>query len=234
MAEKKIIVVEDEPDIQDVIRYNLEREGFVVSSALDGEEGLTMIRAKAPNLVVLDLMLPGIDGLEICRQLKKDPQTESIPIVIVTAKGEESDVILGLGLGADDYIAKPFSPKVLVARVKAVLRRREAHAVNQSKHKIAVKGIAIDDLRHEITVDGSIVDFTASEFRLLHFLASHSGRVFTREQILNHVVGEGNFVVDRNIDVHVRMIRKKLGPYREIIKTIRGIGYRMEEDRGSE
>ena len=234
MADKKIIVVEDEPDIQDVIRYNLEREGFGVSSALNGEEGLAMIRMKAPDLVVLDLMLPGIDGLKICRQLKRDPQTESIPIVIVTAKGEESDVILGLGMGADDYIAKPFSPKVLVARVKAVLRRRETHANNKAKDKVSIKGISIDTMKHEVIVDGGVVEFTASEFRLLQFLASHAGRVFTREQILNHVVGEGNFVVDRNIDVHVRMIRKKLGPYRDIIKTIRGIGYRMEEDRGSE
>lgn len=234
MADKKIVLVEDEPDIQDVVRYNLEREGFGVHSALDGEEGLALIRSKKPNLVVLDLMLPGIDGLEICRQLKKDPQTEEIPIVIVTAKGEESDVILGLGMGADDYIAKPFSPKVLVARVKAVLRRREAYASSKVQSKTVIKGITIDSVKHEVTVDGTPIEFTASEFRLLHFLASHAGRVFTREQILNHVVGEGNFVVDRNIDVHVRMIRKKLGVYRDIIKTIRGIGYRMDEDRGSE
>jgi two-component system phosphate regulon response regulator PhoB len=137
-------------------------------------------------------------------------------------------------MGADDYITKPFSPKVMVARAKAVLRRREAHASNEVQKKTIIKGIAIDSVKHEVTVDGVVVEFTASEFRLLHYLASHAGRVFTREQILNHVVGEGNFVVDRNIDVHVRMIRKKLGAYRDIIKTIRGIGYRMDEDRGSE
>jgi two-component system phosphate regulon response regulator PhoB len=226
---EKIVVIEDEEDILEVISYNLRREGFEVTTSTSGEDGLTKIERNAPNLVILDLMLPEIDGLDLCRKLKSDPVTQSIPVIMVTAKGEESDVVLGLGMGADDYVVKPFSPKELVARVKAVLRRSRAVPEQDRKERIARNGLIIDPQRHDVRVDGESVTLTATEFRLLHFLASHPGRVFTRDQLLTRVIGEEAIVIDRNIDVHVRAIRKKLGEHRQIIETIRGVGYRFKD-----
>jgi len=225
----KIVVIEDEEDILEVIAYNLKREGYDVTTSTSGEDGLTKIERFAPNLVILDLMLPEIDGLDLCRKLKSDPVTQSIPVIMVTAKGEESDVVLGLGMGADDYVVKPFSPKELVARVKAVLRRSRSAPEKERKDRIARDGIIIDPQRHDVRVDGESVTFTATEFRLLHFLASHPGRVFTRDQLLTRVIGEEAIVIDRNIDVHVRAIRKKLGEQRQLIETIRGVGYRFKD-----
>lgn len=230
MKIEKIIVIEDESDILEVIAYNLRREGYEVLVSQDGEEGLEQIERSAPDLVVLDLMLPTIDGLEICRKLKTDPVTRSIPVVIVTAKGEESDIVLGLGVGADDYVTKPFSPKELVARVKAVLRRGTMKDDVGKKERIEKNGLTIDVKRYEVRVDSKPVRFTATELRLLHFLASHPGRVFTRDQLLSRVIGEDAIVIDRNIDVHVRAIRKKLGDYRGYIETVRGVGYRFQEN----
>lgn len=230
MKRGKVAVIEDEVDILEVIEYNLIREGFQVCKASDGETALRLVQKEAPDLVLLDLMLPKVDGLEVCRQLKVDPQTRSIPIIMVTAKGEESDIVLGLGIGADDYVTKPFSPNELVGRVKAVLRRGPLQQEENFQHRIARGPVAVDSERHEVKVDGKRVSFTPTEFRLLHFLLSHPGRVFTREQILDKVSGEGVFIVDRNVDVHVRALRRKLGKRAELIETIRGVGYRFQDE----
>jgi two-component system alkaline phosphatase synthesis response regulator PhoP len=226
---EKIVVIEDEDDILEVIAYNLKREGYEVITSTSGEDGLEKIEKSSPQLVVLDLMLPEIDGLELCRKLKSDPLTRNIPVIMVTAKGEESDVVLGLGVGADDYVTKPFSPRELVARVKAVLRRSHIRPEENSRERIARDGVLIDPQRHDVQVDGATVSLTATEFRLLHFLATHPGRVFTRDHLLTRVIGEDAIVIDRNIDVHVRSIRKKLGAHRELIETIRGVGYRFRD-----
>jgi DNA-binding response OmpR family regulator len=224
-----ILVIEDETDILEVIEYNLRREGYRVLTSGDGEQGLSTARRDAPDLVLLDLMLPGLDGIEVCRKLKEDPVTRDIPIVMLTAKSEESDVVLGLGVGADDYLAKPFSPKELVARVKAVLRRGPLKEENGSGKKVSYLGLVIDSGRHKAYIDGDPVDFTATQFRLLSFFAAHPGRVFSRDHLLSRVIRGDAIVIERNIDVHVRAIRKKLGPYRDLIETIRGVGYRFQE-----
>ena len=226
---EKIVVIEDETDILEVIAYNLKREGYEVVTSTSGEDGLEKIEKTKPNLVVLDLMLPEVDGIELCRKLKADPVTQGIPVIMVTAKGEESDVVLGLGVGADDYVTKPFSPRELTARVKAVLRRSKGRAEVDKGERLAFEGIVIDPQRHEVKVDDESVLLTATEFRLLHFLASHPGRVFTRDHLLTRVIGDDAIVIDRNIDVHVRAIRKKLGSRRELIETIRGVGYRFKD-----
>jgi two-component system alkaline phosphatase synthesis response regulator PhoP len=230
MSKPKILVVEDEADIIEIIAYNLSREGFRVLSSRNGEEALDLARSQEPDLVLLDLMLPGMDGLEVCRQLKDEPRGAELPIIMVTAKGEESDVVLGLGVGADDYIVKPFSPRELVARVKAVLRRGPLkEKPGPPGERIEREGLAIDANKFQVRVDGESVPITATEFRLLHYLARHPGRVFTRNQLLARVIGDEAVVIDRNIDVHVRSLRKKLGPYRELIETQRGVGYRFKD-----
>jgi len=225
----KIVVVEDEPDILEVLSYNLKREGFKVKSALDGSRGLELIQQQLPDLVLLDLMLPGMDGLQICQQLKQQASTQNIPIIIVTAKGEESDVVLCLGVGADDYIAKPYSPKELIARVKAVIRRSELNSQQPQTTAILIDRLHIDANKHKVTLGSTEVKLTATEFRLLHYLASHPGRVFSRELLLNQAFGSDADVVDRNIDVHIRAIRKKIDPDQHFIETIRGVGYRFRE-----
>ncbi len=229
MKREQIVVIEDENDILDVIEYNLAREGYRVRAFRDGEEGLEGVRRHAPDLVLLDLMLPGLDGIEVCRRLKQDPLTRSIPILMVTAKGEESDVVLGLGVGADDYVTKPFSPKELVARVAAVMRRGPLKEDRGAGERLSFDGLVVDVGRHEVTVDGAPISFTATELRLLHFLASHPGRVFTRDHLLSRVIGEDAVVLDRNIDVHIGALRKKLGRHRDRIETVRGVGYRFSD-----
>jgi DNA-binding response OmpR family regulator len=230
MSRRTILVVEDEPDIAEVIQYNLVREGYRVDVVGDGEHALERIVREAPDLVLLDLMLPGLDGLELCRRMKEDPVTRPIPVIMVTAKGEESEVVLGLGVGADDYMAKPFSPRELTARVRAVLRRGPVRVETTKRERVAREGLVVDAVKHEVRVDGDRVTFTATEFRLLHLLASHPGRAFTRDELLSRVIGEHATVTDRNIDVHVRTIRQKLGPRREMIETVRGVGYRFREE----
>jgi DNA-binding response OmpR family regulator len=230
MSKVKIVIIEDEPDIIEVMSYNLKREGFLVSSSRRGDEGLSLVRKQSPALVLLDLMLPGTDGLSVCQQLKADLMTREIPIIMVSAKGEESDVVIGLGLGADDYIAKPFSPRELLARVKAVLRRsllQQDQQKEQQKSRLQIDELTIDALRHEVAISGEPIKLTATEFKLLYQLAAQPGRAFSREQLLNRVIGDGVVVVDRNIDVHVRSVRKKLGDYSRMIETIRGVGYRF-------
>lgn len=228
MKKKKIIVVEDEPDLVDVVTYNLEREGYSVLASQRGDEGLNLVRSKAPDLVLLDLMLPGMDGLSICRQMKSDSSMREIPIIIASAKGEESDVVIGLEMGADDYLAKPFSPRELLARIRAVLRRG-APTADVRDDRIVIRDLVIDSRKHEVKINDGVVSLTSTEFKLLHHLASSKGRAFSREQLLNRVVGMGVVVVDRNIDVHIRALRKKLGNHSDMIQTIRGVGYRFVE-----
>jgi two-component system phosphate regulon response regulator PhoB len=232
MGAPRILVIEDEPDIVEVLTYNLTREGYQVLSAKDGEEGLRKARQENPSLVLLDLMLPGIDGVELCRRLKADQATRAIPIIMVTAKGDESDVVLGLGLGADDYVKKPFSPKEVVARVRAVLRRAVERRAELKGERLAVRGLVIDQRRHEVRVDGKKIDLTPTEFRLLRALAARPGEVFERQELLSHAVGPDTVVVDRSIDVHVNSIRKKLGKQRDLIQTVRGVGYRFADRKG--
>jgi DNA-binding response OmpR family regulator len=229
MSAATIAVIEDEEDIREIISYNLSREGFEVQAFGDGGEGLSEVKRSPPDLVLLDLMLPGLDGTEICRELKSNGGTRNIPVIMVTAKGEESDIVLGLGLGADDYVTKPFSPKELVARVKAVLRRGGVENEQEPSERITVGQVVIDSGRHEVSVEGKPVVFTATEFRLIHFLANHPGRVFTRDQLIGRIIGDGAIVIDRNIDVHVRAVRKKLGEQRDLIETVRGVGYRFRD-----
>ena len=227
MKKPKIVVIEDEVDILEVINYNLSKEGFDVCSALDGEEGLALIKKEVPDLVLLDLMLPGLDGIEICRKLKTDYSTRSIHIIMVTAKGEESDIVLGLGMGADDYMVKPFRPRELMARIRSVLRRGEF--IEEGEGVVSIDELVIDINRHEVKLEGKIIVLTAMEFKLLHFLASHPGQVFTRENLLNHISSDDTFIIDRNIDVHIRSIRKKLNKHRELIETIHRVGYRFRD-----
>lgn len=228
-ATRHLILIEDEQDIADLLVYNLEREGYQVTAFRDGREGFDAITRIGPDLILLDLMLPGMDGIEICRALRADPRTAGTGIIMVTAKGEESDMVLGLGIGADDYITKPFSPREVIARVKAVLRRNRRSGGNSAEERIDAGPLQIDISRHEAQLDSQPINLTATEFRLLYFLASHPGRVFSRDQIIGHVIGDGAFVVDRNIDVHVRSIRKKLGESKHLIETVRGVGYRFTD-----
>lgn len=228
MSKKKIFVVEDEHDLLELLDYNLTREGFAVTSAVDGEEAAGKIPRELPDLVLLDLMLPGLDGLEVCRLLKKNPKTAAIPIVMVTAKGEESNIVAGLELGADDYITKPFSMKVLVARVRSILRRKEERRADKDA-VIRIHDIVINPGRHEVLVKGTKVEMTFSELRILHFLAGRPGWVMTRQQIVDAVRGDDYAVTDRSVDVQIVGIRKKLGALSDCIETVRGVGYRFKE-----
>lgn len=230
-TKEKILVIEDEEDIQELIRYNLSREGYRVASALSGEEGLRVAIREKPDLVVLDLMLPGIDGIEVCRRLKADHLTRHIPVVMVTAKGEEADVVTGLELGADDYLTKPFSPKILTARIRAVIRRRDQETTKAAEEPIQRGDILIHPGRREVLVGGSRValDLTFTEFNILHLLASRPGWVFTRGQIVDAVRGDDYHVTERSVDVHVVGLRRKLGSHGDLIETVRGVGYRFRE-----
>ncbi len=231
MSGEKIVVIEDEPDILEVLCFNLEREGFQVLSAGSGGAGLETVTRESPDLVLLDLLLPGVDGLDVCRRLRSRPETAHIPVIMVTAKGEESDVVLGLGVGADDYIQKPFSPRELVARVKAVLRRvRFDDSRAAPEQRVACGPVVVEPARHRVLVDGERVEVTPTEFRLIHYLVAHPGRVFTRDQLINRSIGEQAVVIDRNIDVHIRSLRQKLGRHRRLIETVRGVGYSFRDD----
>lgn len=227
MAKEPILIVEDDPDIVELLQYTLEREGYPVISAQNGEKGLAEARRRKPGLIVLDLMLPGLDGLGVCKALKGDDATKGIPIVMLTAKGEESDIVLGLEFGADDYVKKPFSPRELVARIRTVLRRGEP--VTESKTRIEIGEVVLDRERHEVTVSGEEIPFTRSEFRLLWTLAKHPGRVYTREELVERLTDGEVVILDRNIDVHVSSIRKKLGDDHPVVLTVRGVGYKCIE-----
>jgi len=225
---EKILVVEDEEDILELLRFNLSKEGFQVSGAGSGEEALKLARAEAPDLILLDLMLPGVDGLEVARRLKSDTQTRDISIVMLTAKGEEADIVAGLEIGADDYITKPFSRKILVARLRAVLRRKDAKALDEGS-SLAIHDVVIHPGRREVLIKGKPVELTFTEFGILHFLARRPGWVFTRSQIVDAVRGDDYFVTDRAVDVQIVGLRKKLGQAGKCVETVRGVGYRFRE-----
>ncbi|MBN2241613.1 MAG: response regulator [Acidobacteria bacterium] len=232
MAKGRILVIDDEADLIELVRYNLEQEGFKVRSASDGESGLSIAIQEMPELVLIDLMLPGMDGLEVCRSLRADSRTSSIPIIMLTAKSAESDRIVGLELGADDYVIKPFSPRELAARVKAVLRR--SLPPRSQSRVIHRGGLSIDTARREVNLNGTPVELTATEFRLLQFFAEHPGRVFSRSELIDAALGREVSVVDRTIDVHITGLRKKLAGYSAWIETVRGFGYRFREENDFE
>ena len=230
MSRQSVLVVEDEEDIMEVIRFNLEKEGYEVHQALSGEKALQVIENNLPSLVLLDLMLPGINGLDLCRIFKQNDRTKAIPVIMLTAKSEDADIVAGLEMGAEDYITKPFSPRVLLARVRTVLRRRETWVKDDSS-VIQVEGMQIHPGRHEVTMGENVVDLTPSEFRILHYLARRPGWVYSRDQIIDAIRGQGYVVTDRAIDVQVVGLRKKLGDYGKFIETVRGIGYRFRDRR---
>jgi two-component system phosphate regulon response regulator PhoB len=232
MPKKTILAIDDEKDLIDLVRYNLEKEGFQVRGALDGETGLAMALQDKPDVVLVDLMLPGLDGLEVCRRLRADSRTASIPLIMLTAKSGESDRIVGLELGADDYVTKPFSTRELTARVRALLRRTAGH--HEPPALLRRGELTIDLDRREVAYGGKPVELTATEFRMLHFLASHPGRVFSRSELIDHVLGRDVEVIDRTVDVHVMAVRKKLGKHGVLVETVRGFGYRFREEEDSQ
>jgi DNA-binding response OmpR family regulator len=227
MAKGTILVIDDEKDLIELVSYNLKKEGFAVKGELDGEAGLAKAKTDLPDLVLVDLMMPGIDGLEVCRRLRSDTRTAAIPIIMLTAKSAESDRVVGLELGADDYVTKPFSPRELAARVKAVLRRTSPQTAPST---VIRRGeLTIDLTRREVSCGKDSIALTASEFRLLHFLAIHPGQVFSRSELIDGAMGREISIVDRTIDVHVTGLRRKLGNCGERIETVRGFGYRFRE-----
>jgi two-component system phosphate regulon response regulator PhoB len=228
MSGERVLVVEDDEDILELVKYNLAKEGYKPACVTCGEEALKHVRAKLPDLIVLDLMLPGVDGLEVCKHIRSDPKTQHLPIVMLTAKGEEADVVTGLELGADDYITKPFSPRVLIARVRAVLRRRAKEPADETS-TIQAHDLLIHPGRHEVLFKGKAVEMTFTEFRILHLLARRPGWVFTRDQIVDAARGVDYPVTGRSVDVHIVSLRKKLGAAGKYIETVRGIGYRFKE-----
>ncbi len=224
----RILVVEDDVSINELICYNLKKEGFEVHPVLRGDAVMVAIAKFDPELIILDLMLPGIDGLELCRKIKQGAGTKHIAVIMVTAKGLESDIVTGLQIGADDYIPKPFSPQVLLARVKAVLRRSgKPGAVELDRREF--RNLVMDLSKRIVRVDGEAIPLTTREFDILEFLSRSPGRVFTRDQLLDNVWKEGRFIVDRAVDVHIRGVRKKLGKAEDLVETIRGIGYRFKD-----
>ncbi len=230
MPRERILIVDDERDIVELVRFNLKREGYQTLVAFSGEEALSMASKDLPDLVVLDLMLPGIDGLEVTRRLRASTSTIDIPIVMLTAKGEESDVVTGLELGANDYISKPFSPRELVARIRGILRRRAGAEKPAAQATVAAGPLSIDAGRHRVTVNQTPLDLTHSEFQVLWFLLAKKGWVFTRGQIMDAVHGENYAVTERSVDVTIAGLRKKLGSCADLIETVRGVGYRFRED----
>ena len=228
MAKARVLVVDDDEDILQLIQYNLNKEGYLISCAASGEEALRKAKKDKPELILLDLMLHGVDGLDVCRALKGESSTKGIPIIMISARGEETDIVAGLELGADDYIVKPFSPAVLRARVKSVLRRiggdrQEENDVTEFKE------LRIDSRRHEVLLSGRLLDLTASEFKTLRFLVQNPGRVYTRHQIVLAVHGSAYPVTDRSVDVQMVALRRKLGRLEDYIETVRGVGYRFRE-----
>ncbi len=231
MAKENILVVEDEEDIQELLQYNLTKENYRVTCVSSGEETLKVAKADTPDLMLLDLMLPGIDGLEVCKSLKGDPKTSKIPILMVSAKGEEADVVTGLELGADDYVTKPFSPRILLSRIKAVLRRKQGDDEEKDKNNetIEIGDMVIHPGRHEVLVKNNPVKLTFTEFRILEVLATRPGWVFTRNQIVEAVRKENFAVTDRSVDFQIVGLRRKLGECAQYIETVRGVGYRCKE-----
>jgi two-component system phosphate regulon response regulator PhoB len=225
---KTILIIEDEKDIADLVEYHLKQSGFKVAKTSDGPSGLEQAKKSRPEIIILDLMLPGMDGRDVCRALKSNPFTQSIPVLMLTAKAEEVDRIVGFELGADDYVTKPFSPRELVLRVKAILRRKEAPREEQKVLQIG--DLLIDTERHHVSVKSNPLRLTTTEFKLLFELASRRGRIQTREHLLNKVWGYTYEGYARTVDTHIRRLREKLGPYGEQVETVRGVGYRFREE----
>ncbi len=232
MPQAKVLIIEDDPDLSRVLAYNLRNAGYEATVANDGREGLRQARLLIPDLIILDLMLPLVDGLEICRRLRAEPETADVIIMMLTARSEESDEVVGLSLGADDYMTKPFSVKVLLERVKALLRRTSDAA--EDKEVVTYDGITIDRRRHEALAGQRKLQLTQAEFRLLETLLKQPGRAFHRSELIEAALGKDSYVLERTIDVHIRALRKKLGEHAEVIETVRGLGYRMRDLRHAE
>ncbi len=225
----KILIVEDEPDIVELLAYNLHQAGFETITAFNGEDALRHANTKSPELVLLDVLLPGVDGLEVCRMLKRNPTTADIPVIMLTAKGEKTDRIVGLELGADDYVTKPFSPREVVLRIRAVQRRMEEARTSAAVKQLRIHDLVIDLDKHQVFNSGQKLDLTATEFKLLTLLAGAPGRVFTRDLLMNELWGDNYFAVDRTVDTHISRLRRKLGHLSDAIETVRGVGYRFKE-----
>jgi two-component system phosphate regulon response regulator PhoB len=231
MAKERILIVDDEEDILELVRVSLEKESYPTICAESGEKALSIARSELPDIIVLDLMMPGIDGLEVTRRIKADPDTKDIFIVMLSAKGEEADIITGLELGADDYVTKPFSPKILIARIRSVLRRKSRETtLADETGAVHVHGITIIPHKHMVETSRGKIMLTPTEFNVLHLLAKHPGWVFTRWQIVDKVRGEDYAVTDRSVDVQIAGLRKKLGAYGDCVETVRGVGYRFKEE----
>lgn len=226
---QNVIIVEDEEDIQELIQYNLAKNGFNTTVYSSGEEALSNILAKNPDLVLLDLMLPGIDGLEVCKRLKKSDDTKELPIIMLTARGEEEDIVKGFEYGADDYVTKPFSPKILISRIKAVLRRQAGEKYDENS-LVKIHELTINPQKYEVTLDNAPLKLTNAEFKAIHLLASKPGWVLTRYQIIDEIKGDDYEVTDRSVDVLMVGLRKKLDRYGSYIETVRGVGYRFKEN----
>ncbi|MDY6843661.1 MAG: response regulator transcription factor [Thermodesulfobacteriota bacterium] len=226
MSKEKILIVDDEKDIVELVAYHLGKEGFRMILSFDGEDAVRLAQRESPDLVILDLMLPGLDGLEVCRLLKRNQETQHIPIIMLTAKAQETDIVVGLELGADDYVTKPFSPRELIARVNAVLRR--VTQIENIQETLMMRDLIIDLAQYQATWKGNPLDLTTTEFKLLLFLVQRQGMVMTRQQILDGVLGDDAFVTERTVDVHIRRLRKKLGEAFPYIITKRGIGYMFQ------
>ena len=225
----KVLIVEDDPDIVDILSYNLKQADLKVTSVPDGSSALAEVKRRLPDLILLDLMLPKVDGLEVCRLLKGEPETKNVPIIMITAKGEEVDRIVGLELGADDYIIKPFSPREVVLRVRSVLKRSVANSQKEITAKIDANGVIIDIDRRQVNYKGKPINLTATEFDLLLILAKTPGRVFTRNLLMDLVWGQDYYGVDRTVDTHMSRLRQKLGGGGKNLQTVHGIGYRFKE-----
>lgn len=230
MAKTQILIVEDDRSLADVLDYNLRQDGYETIVSLSGQDGLNQAKLKGPDLVVLDLMLPVIDGLEICRRLRADPVTRETLVLMLTAKSEETDQVAGFSVGADDYVTKPFSVKVLLERIRALLRRRQG--TTQEGDVLVSQGVLVDRGRHRVTVGDQPLDVTPSEFGLLESLIRQPGRVFSRSELIDAALGGDSLVLERTIDVHIRALRKKMGPYADLVETVRGIGYRFRDPAG--
>ncbi len=227
MAKPLVLIVEDDRSLADVLDYNLRQDGYDTVVARDGQDGLTQARLKGPQLLVLDLMLPLVSGLEICRRLRSDPVTREMLILMLTAKAEETDQVAGFSVGADDYVTKPFSVKVLLERIRALLRRRQGASANGDT--LVSQGILVDRQRHRVTAGEEVLDLTPSEFSLLEALIRQPGRVFSRSELIDSALGGDSLVLERTIDVHVRALRKKLEKHADLIETVRGVGYRFRD-----
>ena len=227
MAKPKVLVIEDDRALAEVLSYNLQATGYEVLVATDGQNGLLQAQIKSPDIVILDLMLPVIDGLDVCRRLRSDPSTKELLIVMLTAKAEESDELIGFSLGADDYVTKPFSVKVLLERIKALRRRRTTEAT--SDEVTTRLGVSVDRRRHQALAEGKPLQLTRSEFRLLDTLIRQPGRVFHRTELIDAALGEDTMVMERTIDVHIRALRRKLDAHADVIETVRGVGYRFRD-----